>query len=174
MAGAKRKPSAAELERIYDDHAAGMFAHAMSLLRDEAAARDILQDLFLKLADGRADPGTMENPRAYLLRMVHHAAIDLMRRSKVRTDHATAKESHGDLLQPCADPDREAFRQRLEQALRELPAEQREVVVLKLWQEHTFEEISAICGIPMNTAASRYRYALDKLRNLLRPLYEEL
>jgi RNA polymerase sigma-70 factor (ECF subfamily) len=172
MAGAKRKPSPEELERIYDDHATAMFAHAMSLLRDEAAARDILQDLFLKLAEGRADLSMMENQRSYLLRMVHHAAVDLMRRNTVRTNHAT--KNHGDLLQPCADPDREAFRQRLEEALAGLPSEQREVVVLKLWQERTFEEISDICGIPMNTAASRYRYALDKLRNLLRPLYEEL
>jgi RNA polymerase sigma-70 factor (ECF subfamily) len=62
----------------------------------------------------------------------------------------------------------------LEFALQKLPAEQREVVVLKLWQELTFEEISQICQIPVNTAASRYRYGLDKLRHLLRPLYEEL
>ncbi|RYD38865.1 MAG: sigma-70 family RNA polymerase sigma factor [Verrucomicrobiaceae bacterium] len=172
MGGAKRKPSAAELERIYDDHAAAMFGQAMALLRDETAVRDILQDVFLKLAEGRVEVGAVENQRAYLLRMVHHAAIDLMRRSKVRADHAA--KDHGDLLQPCADPDREAFRQRLEEALAGLPPEQREVVVLKLWQERTFGEISDICGIPMNTAASRYRYALDKLRNLLRPLYEEL
>ena len=56
----------------------------------------------------------------------------------------------------------------------ELPPEQREVVHLKLWEGLTFEEIAAALEIPPNTAASRYRYGLDKLRELLRPLYEEI
>jgi RNA polymerase sigma-70 factor (ECF subfamily) len=48
------------------------------------------------------------------------------------------------------------------------------VVHLKLWEELTFEEIAAALEIPPNTAASRYRYGLDKLRERLRPLYEEI
>ena len=173
MGDAKRKPSARELERIYDEHAGAMFGHGMALLRDEAAVRDILQDVFLKLAEGRVPMESIDNGRGYLLKMVHHAAVDLMRRSKVRSDHAAAKYP-GDFFQRSPDPDREAFRQQLEKAMLQLPEEQRHVVMLKLWQERTFGEISEICGIPMNTAASRYRYALDKLRGLLRPLYEEL
>jgi RNA polymerase sigma-70 factor, ECF subfamily len=128
--------------------------------------------VFLKLASGRIDATDIENERAYLLRMVHHAAIDRMRRIKVRRDHA--EQSPPDLFERCPDPDRELFRQQLEQALQQLPDEQREVVVLKLWQERTFEEISRICDIPPNTAASRYRYGIDKLRHLLRPIHEEL
>ena len=59
-------------------------------------------------------------------------------------------------------------------ALGELPEEQRAVVHLKLWAGLTFEEIAAALEIPPNTAASRYRYGLDKLRAQLRPLYEEI
>jgi len=55
-----------------------------------------------------------------------------------------------------------------------LPPEQRAVVHLKLWEEMTFEQIAATLDIPANTAASRYRYAIDKLRHRLRPLYEEM
>ena len=44
----------------------------------------------------------------------------------------------------------------------------------KLWEGLTFEAIAEACGIPLNTAASRYRYGLDKLRARLRPLYEEI
>jgi RNA polymerase sigma-70 factor (ECF subfamily) len=47
-------------------------------------------------------------------------------------------------------------------------------VHLKLWEGRTFEVIADLLGIPPNTAASRYRYGLDKLRSRLRPLYEEL
>jgi RNA polymerase sigma-70 factor (ECF subfamily) len=172
MGGAKRGLTTRDLERIHDEHAVAMYRHGMALLRDENAVRDILQDVFLKLAEGRGNSGDPENERAYLLRMVHHAAIDRMRRAKVRQDHAT--QASGELFERCADPDREAFRQKLEQALDQLPTEQREVVVLKLWEERTFDEIASICDIPPNTAASRYRYGLDKLRALLRPVYEEL
>jgi RNA polymerase sigma-70 factor (ECF subfamily) len=172
MAGAKRGLTTKDLERIHDEHVTAMYRHGLSLLRDEAAVRDLLQDVFLKLAEGRVDLGEKDSERAYLLRMVHHGAIDRMRRDKVRREHAEKKPE--EIFQPSPDPDREAFRQQLEGALGQLPPEQREVVILKLWEERTFDEISQICGIPLNTAASRYRYALDKLRGLLRPAYEEL
>jgi RNA polymerase sigma-70 factor (ECF subfamily) len=173
MGGAKRGRTARDLERIHDEHAVAMFRHGLALLRDETAVRDVLQDVFLKLAEGRGGSSDdLENERAYLLRMVHHAAIDRMRRAKVRAEHASRPPA--ELFERCPDPDREAFRRQLEKALEQLPAEQREVVVLKLWEERTFDEIARICDIPPNTAASRYRYGLDKLRGLLRPVYEEL
>ena len=75
---------------------------------------------------------------------------------------------------PTSDPDEKFFREELSTALGELPAEQRAVVHLKLWGGLTFEEIAAALEIPPNTAASRYRYGLDKLRGQLRPLYEEM
>lgn len=172
MGGAKRELKTSELERIYDEHAVAMFRHGMSLLREETPVRDLLQDVFLKLAQGRFHPDDLDHERAFLLRMIHHAAIDRIRRNKVRSDHAA--RATAELFEKSPDPDREAFRHQLEKALAGLPIEQREVVVLKLWQERTFEEIARICDIPQNTAASRYRYGLDKLRHLLRPLYEEL
>jgi RNA polymerase sigma-70 factor (ECF subfamily) len=172
MGGAKRGMTAKDLERIHDEHVTAMYRHGLALLRDEAAVRDLLQDVFLKLAEGRVDLGEKDSERAYLLRMVHHGAIDRMRRDTVRRNHV--EKAPAEIFQASPDPDREEFRRRLESALVQLPAEQREVVVLKLWEERTFDEISQICGIPLNTAASRYRYALDKLRTLLRPAYEEL
>jgi RNA polymerase sigma-70 factor (ECF subfamily) len=132
--------------------------------------KDLLQDLFAKLAEGRAGWRDDSAERAYLMQMVRRGAIDRTRREKVRREHA----GPGEVFERCEDPDREAFREQLEGALAELPIEQREVVVLKLWEERTFEEIAEICGIPANTAASRYRYGLDKLRTMLRPVYEEL
>ena len=59
-------------------------------------------------------------------------------------------------------------------ALGNLPADQRAVVHLKLWEGMTFEQIAGLLEIPPNTAASRYRYGLDKMRELLRPLYDEI
>ena len=53
-------------------------------------------------------------------------------------------------------------------------SDQRAVVHLKLWEGLTFERIAGLLEIPLNTAASRYRYGLDKLRGQLRPLYDEI
>ncbi len=53
-------------------------------------------------------------------------------------------------------------------AMRTLPAEQSEVVVLKIWEEMTFAEIAEVLSVPPATAASRYRYALEKLAAQLR------
>ena len=75
---------------------------------------------------------------------------------------------------PASDPDEAAYRAELANALAELPAEQRAVVHLKLWENLTFEQIADTLEIPPNTAASRYRYGLDKLRERLRPLYDEI
>lgn len=170
--GGKRAVRFRDLQRLYDEHATAMFRLGMVMLRDEAAVKDLLQDLFAKLADGRAGWRDESTERAYLMQMVRRAAIDTTRREKVRRDHA--ETGVAEVFERCEDPDREAFRRQLEKAVAELPPEQREVVVLKLWEEHTFGEIATICGIPANTAASRYRYGIDKLRALLRPVYEEL
>jgi RNA polymerase sigma-70 factor (ECF subfamily) len=79
-----------------------------------------------------------------------------------------------ELFAPTENPDEENFRTALTAALAELPADQRAVVQLKLWGELTFEQIAAALELPPNTAASRYRYGLDKLRAHLRPIYEEM
>jgi len=57
----------------------------------------------------------------------------------------------------------------LEAALRQLPVEQREVVVLRVWGQLTFQEIAVAQEVPSNTVASRYRYGLAKLRDILKP-----
>lgn len=166
-----------ELERLYDAHAhaQALFAFVLNLTRDEADTRDVLQEVFLKLTR-RPEllDGVME-PRAFLLRLAHNAAIDLARRGNTRRkkDEQFATERE-ELFAPNSNPDEHAFREALAMALGELPSEQRAVVHLKLWEDMTFEAIARTLDIPANTAASRYRYGIDKLRERLRPLYEEL
>ena len=63
---------------------------------------------------------------------------------------------------------------RLAEALGGLPADQRAVVHLRLWEGLTFNQIAESLEIPLDTAASRYRYGIDKLRARLRPLYDEI
>lgn len=164
-----------EIERLYDGHAQPLFAFLLNLTRDEADTRDLLQDVFVKLAREPRLLAGVRDERAFLIRLAHNAAIDLMRRrgTRERTRENFAAETVSPFA-PASDPDQEFFRRELAGALAGLPAEQRAVVHLKLWEGLTFEEIAVALEIPPNTAASRYRYALDKLRERLRPLYEEI
>ena len=164
-----------ELERLYDEHAGSLYAFLLNLTRDEADTRDLLQDLFIKLAREPDLLAGVRDERAFLIRLVHNAAIDLIRRrgTRERTRENFAAETLSPFA-PASDPDAETFRADLSRALAELPPEQRAVVHLKLWEGLTFEQIAAALEIPLNTAVSRYRYGLDKLRERLRPLYEEM
>ena len=167
-------PGCPPIERLYDEHAGALYALLLNFTRDEADTRDLLQDLFVKLA---REPGRLtgvREERAFLLRLAHNAAVDQMRRrsSRDRTREGFAAEISP--FAPADDPDEATFRRELAAALGELPAEQRVVVHLKLWEGLTFEEIAALLELPPNTAASRYRRGVDKLRGRLRPLYDEI
>jgi RNA polymerase sigma-70 factor, ECF subfamily len=164
-----------EIERLYDGHAQPLYAFLLNLTRDEADTRDLLQDVFVKLAREPQLLSGVRDERAFLIRLAHNAAIDLMRRrgTRDRTKENFAAETISPFA-PAGNPDEKFYREELSNALAELPPDQRAVVHLKLWEGLTFEEIAAALEISPNTAASRYRYGLDKLRGRLRPLYEEI
>ena len=170
-----KMPGGNDIERLYDEHAQPLYAFLLNFTRDEADTRDLLQEIFVKLAREPKLLSGVREERAFLIRLAHNAAIDLMRRRGTRDK--TKENLADEIISPFAptnDPDEKVFRAELADALGELPEEQRVVVHLKLWEGLTFEEIAAVLEIPSNTAASRYRYGLDKLRERLRPLYDEI
>ena len=160
-----------DLERLYDSHAGGLYRYLLRFVASPDAARDLLQDVFVK-ASPVPLPQALKSERAWLYRFAHNAAIDHLRRERVR--HPAAREDHGASIAPAVDPDSPAIASELRQALDTLPPEQRSILELKLWEGLTFEEISTVQDISLNTAASRYRYGLEKMRTTLRPLYDEL
>lgn len=165
----------ARLERLYDEHAQALFAFLLNVTRDERDTRDLLQEIFCKLLRQPEMLGRFKEPRAFLLRMAHNLAIDLFRRRQsLENTRSRLEQDMAPLFAPAPDPDEAVLRGNMAAALGELPADQRAVVHLKLWEGLTFEAISGLLEIPLNTAASRYRYGLDKMRERLRPLYEEL
>ncbi len=164
-----------ELASLYDAHAPALYAYLLNLTRCEPDARDLLQDLFVRLAarprllDGVADP------RGYLIRLAHNLTVDAIRtRESHRRTRAGFAASMECPFLPAQDPEDRALQQSLAEAMVELPVDQRAVVHLKLWEGRTFEEIASILELSPNTAASRYRYAMEKLRERLRPLYDEI
>lgn len=164
------------LAELYDEHAPALFRFLVRLTGDEPAVKDILQEIFIRLA---REPRLLEGvrtPRSFLFRMAHRLAIDQARRDEVREKYALRANEEGERLDvPAAVPMDEAWRRnQLGEALAALPAEQRAVVALKVWEGLTFAEIGDALEISPDTAASRYRYALDKLRDALRPLQGDL
>ena len=168
-------PSSLDLERLYDGHAQALYAFLLNFTRSEADARDLLQELFVKLTRQPWLLDGVHEERAFLLRLAHNGAIDSTRRrgARERSRDRLAGEMETVFAAP-GHPDEHAFRVALSEALDTLPEEQRGVVHLKLWEGLTFDAIANLLGIPLNTAASRYRYGIDKLRERLRPLYEEI
>lgn len=164
------------LEKVYRDHAPALFRFLIRLTGNEPDTRDILQEIFVRLAKAPQLLDGVAAPRSYLFRMAHRLVIDRHRREKTRQhydDRAYQEREPFAGPEPLAE-DAAWFRKALASSLDTLPPEQKAVVVLKVWEEMTFAEIAGVLDISVNTAASRYRYALDKLRDELRPLYRDL
>src|ERR1051326_5515196 len=144
-------PPPADLARLYDDHAQALFAFLLNLTRHEADTRDLLQELFAKLARQPEPLAAVRDPRAFLLRLAHNAAIDGMRRRGAREkNYRQLAADTAAIFAPAPEPDEQTFRQALAAALGELPVDQRAVVHLKLWEGLTFEAIAALLDLPSN------------------------
>lgn len=159
----------ADLSRVYDTFAETLHAFLLGMTRHEADARDVLQAVFLRLAREPETLHGVRDPRAFLLRMAHRQFIDLTRRRAARERcHESFAAETSCIFEPTGDPDADARSAELEEMLATLPEAQRAVVLLRIWEDMTFEEIARALDIPLHTAASRFRYALEKLRQLCR------
>ena len=154
-----------QLESLYDEFAPAVHAFALQLCRNEEESKDLLQNVFLRLA--RRPRISIFNPRSFLLRCTYRAYVDLIRHesSRQRTLDQLALEP---LAGFHAEPGGDENIATLLTELASLPEDQRAVVHLKVWENRTFLQIAGILGISANTAASRFRYALDKLRDRVR------
>ncbi|MDB6174593.1 MAG: sigH [Chthoniobacteraceae bacterium] len=162
-----------DLRHIYDSHAQALSAFLINVTRSEGETHEILQELFLKLATRPDLLDGVRSVRGFLIRLAHNLVIDAHRRRTTR-DGYVERVDEVILFARTSDPDAAGFGEALGMALSRLPADQRAVVHLKLWEQMTFSEIAAALEISANTAASRYRYGLDKLQALLLPVYQEL
>jgi RNA polymerase sigma-70 factor, ECF subfamily len=146
-------------------HGAALLLYARQFCATSADAEDAVQAGVLRCWE-RA--GAMQNPGPYLYACVRTAALDSGRQERRRfaRERAVARDAGPSAFED--PPIERAERQvRIEAALAHLPAEQREVVVMKVWGGLTFAQIAEALGVPPGTAASRYRYALAGLGRAL-------
>lgn len=134
--------------------------------RTAADAEDVVQEAFVRFwRHQRNLPG---EPMALLVTSVRRAAFDLARRDGRRSAREEWAAGAEDLVAQFQIPSEgDERRAAIEEAMRRLPDEQREVLVLKIWGELTFDAIGRELAVSANTVASRYRYALAALRREL-------
>lgn len=153
------------LSGLFDLIGQRLVRYATSVIGDQHHGEDIVQIVLTKIAMNPKVIQDHQSAWAYLLRMTRNEAISLIRK------HLNKKLLiQTDALVDIIDPDQETGNDTKQQvwfALGRLPTTQREVILLKVWEHMTFEEIAIILEIAPGTAASRYRYAMDKLRQFL-------
>jgi RNA polymerase sigma-70 factor, ECF subfamily len=159
MANRPGEDASARAGRLYDEYGEGLYRYAVMLLADATGAEDVIQQVFAALL---RHPGPIDNEAHYLRRAVRNECYSALRR-RVR-DYAPPHP----LLEPVVEAGADhAERLALESAIRALKPEQREVIHLHVFEGQTFQEIADTCGESINTVASRYRYALARLRETL-------
>jgi RNA polymerase sigma-70 factor (ECF subfamily) len=146
------------LAALYDRLSRRLYAYALSLSGDAARSEDVVQDAFVRLlqyAPGR----DVKSLDGFLFTTARNLILDDRRRSAVRREAPPAPLP---LAETTGRPDEAASR-----ALGQLPEEQREAVVLKIYADLTFAEIGQVTGTSLDTAAGRYRLGIEKLALLL-------
>lgn len=160
-------------ETLYRRHRDRLYRFLVRQLRSGALADEIFQDIWQRAIVARADWRPEALFTTWLFRIAHNRLADHWRAARHRPPAPEDAELRTARIVDPDSPERRLseFEQRrqLQLALEGLPAEQREVVLLRLDQELTLEEIGVITGVGRETVKSRLRYAMDKLRILLAP-----
>jgi RNA polymerase sigma-70 factor (ECF subfamily) len=165
-----KRGSREALARIYEKYVDKLFSLAAGLTGDIHLAQDVVQEVFTALARSADKIKLRGNLRSYLAKCVVNAA-----RSRIRGEVRAAKRLHcfASELAGAAqgEPEEQVIAderaRRVMTALAELPYEQRETVLMRIHEDISFKAIAKLQNISINTAQSRYRYGLDKLRSLL-------
>lgn len=162
--------SAAALSGLYDLTSQRLVHYATTVTRNQHDAEDAVQAALVKISGHPDLLRDCEQPWSYLLRMVRNESLLILRRQK----RWSLVSNLSDLLtrRSVDELDQEDTYRAVWSALRTLPTEQSEVVVLKIWEEMTFNEIAEVLDVSPSTAASRYRYAIEKLTRKLQVIVE--
>ena len=161
---ARGDPMRDTLAKMYDAHGPWMYRYGLMLLADHGLAEDVVQQVFVKLVRRTDDPADIASPNGYLRRAVRNECYRLIAQRRRPTGPVEPERT---VVESVGPGDQAESAELLDTALRALPAEQREVIHLKIYEDMTFAQIGELLNISPNTAASRYRYAIEKLQRLL-------
>lgn len=168
-------------EELLARHRQPLFGYLCRMLKNRELAEDILQEVFIRVIRSRTSYKKSAKFTTWLYRIAHNACIDALRREKYRKTESLSEsvggsEGTGMQLQdviPSANPGpdevvaREQLSEALKQCIARLSPEQREVFVLRQYQDLPFQEIARVTRTSESTVKSRMRYALKNLRTML-------
>jgi len=156
---------------FYNSHESGLRAYVGVRILQRSVIADLFQEIFLRfLIQIKKIP--TDYPERYLFTCAKHVILDYLRKQgrrkelfeKVARPILDARYKDGKSATPPQAAEAAEDAKALQQALADLPVEQAEIVILRACEDFSFQEISGLLGIPYNTAVSRYRYGLKKLR----------
>ena len=160
---ARDDPAAVEL--IWDRYANDLLAYLRCVLCSIHDAEDVLQMIFVRIVRKRHKLAKARHLDAYVYRIARNEVSGWIRRRKRDRQAKVVDESW--LIVPESHDGPSDLVEQLQAALNRLPQTQREVIVMKIYRQKTFLEISEILDLSQSTVASRYRYGMEKLRSLL-------
>jgi RNA polymerase sigma-70 factor (ECF subfamily) len=149
------------------DNATRLLLFARQQTRTEPDAEDVFQESCIRVwQQWRRLRGTPTDARRFAFATIRRVAVDLARRQdrRLAREQRAAVEADPPIVWFAGNWETEERARAIQTALARVPAEQREVIVLKTWGELTFAEIAEVLDIPANTAASRYRLGIEALR----------
>ena len=164
---------AGALEALYERYGRAAYSLARRILTEETLAQDVVQEVFLSLwRDARRFDAGRGTVATYLLSMTHHRAVDVVRREENLRRWRTSDEG----LELEADPkvrvEDEVLtlerRAEVRSALQELPAAQREALLLAYFGGYTQREVAALVGVPLGTVKTRMAAGMRKMKEALR------
>jgi RNA polymerase sigma-70 factor (ECF subfamily) len=156
------------LDELYERHGESLFRYLLFKLGSAEDAEDVLQEAFCRFARYDLRWKLVRNPQAFVFRTARNEANRFLGRKLGRREgeRTIAAGRAGAFAAAFAAPEEPSAALLLLRA-QELPLEQKEVVYLKIFDGLTFKEIGSVCGVSANTAASRYRYGIEKLREAM-------
>jgi len=156
------------LDELYGRHGESLYRYLLFKLGSAEDAEDVLQESFCRFARYDLRWRLVRNPQAFVFRVARNEANRFLKRKLGRREGermiaSGASPAFASVFAAPDEPDLAFLLARVE----ELPGEQKEAIFLKVFDGLTFKEIGSVCDVSANTAASRYRYGIDKLREAM-------
>jgi len=175
-----RDGDAAAFSALYAEYKGPLYRYLLRHVRNAGAAADLFQEVWSRLVATRARYEPRAKFATFLFHIAHNCAVDYFRRDVNLRSEIAAQDLDSPLLEPEVPeyqrPDRVAEfveqQSALLAAVAALPHEQREAFLLREETGLSVEEIARVTDVPVETAKSRLRYAIRKLKKSLRPMLE--
>jgi RNA polymerase sigma-70 factor (ECF subfamily) len=155
------------LEELYDRYGEKLYHYLVIRLGSRQDAEDILQETFYRFSRYTVCWKWIKNPKAFVFRVVRNEANRFLKKRVEQQKMIQLNPNLANSIFSIIQGPDERSEKLLAESLAKLPDEQREIIMLKVFEGMTFKEIARICRLSINTAASRYRYGLSKLRFFL-------